>query len=212
MIMTGSQGVHMNKHYEVKKFNKDEIIFKEGSKGAEAFVIKSGFVEIQKNINGNDVLLAILGKGNIFGEMALMNNEVRTATAISSEDTELVVVGKKQYAALLDQSPKIISSIVTSLIERLDETSSRLSMTHKIEDPDLDEVIFDLDEKEDVVEEEIRESSDLAAEELIPGMYLAQDVKKSNAVIIKAGTRLTPSVIEKLRHWDIHSVSIVGHH
>lgn len=200
----------MSNHYEVKNFKKDKTIFEEGSKGAEAYVIRSGYVEIYKRINDNNVLLAILGKGNIFGEMALMNNEIRTATAISSEDTELVIINKRQYTALLDESPKIISSIVTSLIERLDETSSRLSMTHMIENPSYGEILLDLDEKETIDGDTADMRFELLAKELEPGMYLAKDVKKNNAVIIKAGTKLTKSVIEKLRHWDIHTVSVVS--
>jgi AraC-like DNA-binding protein len=78
------------------------IIFREGEQANELFVIKSGYVRIQV---GNKTM-ADLAPDTIFGEMALIDNEPRSATATALTDVELVPVSEKQFLFLVSQTPE----------------------------------------------------------------------------------------------------------
>src|SRR5258707_15777152 len=78
-----------------------EIIFKEGDEADQLFVIKSGQIEIQL---GNRTL-AELSANSIFGEMALIDDAPRSATAVAKTDVELVPISEKQFLFLVSQTP-----------------------------------------------------------------------------------------------------------
>src|SRR5258707_14829185 len=77
------------------------VIFREGEQADEFFVIKSGYVRIQV---GNRTM-ADLTADNIFGEMALIDSEPRSATAVAITDVELVPISEKQFLFLVSQTP-----------------------------------------------------------------------------------------------------------
>ena len=77
------------------------VIFREGEQADEFFVIKSGYVRIQV---GNRTM-ADLTADNIFGEMALIDSEPRSATAVAITDVELVPISEKQFLFLVGQTP-----------------------------------------------------------------------------------------------------------
>jgi CRP/FNR family transcriptional regulator, cyclic AMP receptor protein len=91
------------------------IIFRQGEDADELFVIKSGFVRIQL---GNR-MLAELRADDIFGEMALIDNEPRSATAIAVTDVELVPVSEKQFLFLVSQTPYFALKVMRVLAQRL---------------------------------------------------------------------------------------------
>lgn len=198
----------MNNVYEVRKFNKGRVIFREGSKGAEAYVVRSGTIDIHRTVDGQDILLAILGKGNIFGEMALLNDQIRTASAIASDNVELVVITKDQYAALLNNSPKIISSIVSSLIQRLDDTSSKLTTRRVYGHHEEEKIVIINDIEDEQLSNAKLSKSIVSIHDVIPGMVISEDIKISNSVMITAGTKLDKSLIKKIKEWDIDYVSV----
>ena len=76
------------------------VIFREGETADELFVIKSGYVRIQV---GNRTM-ADLTTDNIFGEMALIDSEPRSATAVAITDVELVPISEKQFLFLVSQT------------------------------------------------------------------------------------------------------------
>jgi len=82
-------------------FSSDTRIFTEGEKGSIAYVIESGLVEIFTNKNNQHELLGILTPGQLFGEMALIDDEPRTATAIAIKDTVLTVISREQLTERL---------------------------------------------------------------------------------------------------------------
>lgn len=77
------------------------VIFREGDEAKELFAIKSGQVRIQI---GNRTVTE-LAADNIFGEMALIDSEPRSATAVAVTDVELVPVSEKQFLFLVGQTP-----------------------------------------------------------------------------------------------------------
>ena len=66
----------------INEFDVDDVIFEEGSTGRELFVVLDGMVEIAKLDGGSKTVIVTLGKGEFFGEMAVIDGSSRSATAI----------------------------------------------------------------------------------------------------------------------------------
>ena len=88
------------------QFEKDMVIFREGSKGDQAFFIAAGGVKIlKKSDSGADKLLDILKSGVIFGEMALLFSEPRSATVTAQEETEVFCLASEDFRRIVSLSP-----------------------------------------------------------------------------------------------------------
>jgi CRP-like cAMP-binding protein len=99
----------------VRAFKQGEVIFREGDPAKELFVIKSGQVEIT---SGNR-LLATLTENGIFGEMALIDKEPRSATVTAATDVEIVPVDERQFMFLVSQTPFFALKVMRVLAGRL---------------------------------------------------------------------------------------------
>ncbi len=102
-----------------RKFTNDTILFSEHEPGDELFIIQSGKVKITKIVNNNEVLIAILGPGEIFGEMALLENKPRSASAIAYGDMTAMVVNKTNFQAMVTQQPQMGTKLITILSDRV---------------------------------------------------------------------------------------------
>ena len=111
-ILTGN-------NIEALPFKAGSIIFREGDEARDLFVIKSGEVRIQI---GNRTITE-LGPDSIFGEMALIDNEPRSATAVAVTDVELVPVSEKQFLFLVSQTPYFALRVMRVLAQRLRVTN-----------------------------------------------------------------------------------------
>jgi CRP/FNR family transcriptional regulator, cyclic AMP receptor protein len=100
-------------------FKAGSVIFREGDEARDLFVIKSGQVRIQI---GNRTITE-LGPDSIFGEMALIDNEPRSATATAVTDVELVPVSEKQFLFLVSQTPYFALKVMRVLAKRLRATN-----------------------------------------------------------------------------------------
>jgi CRP/FNR family transcriptional regulator, cyclic AMP receptor protein len=96
-----------------------EVIFKEGDEADQLFAIKSGEVAIQL---GNRTL-AELPANSIFGEMALIDDAPRSATAVAKTDVELVAISEKQFLFLVSQTPFFALKVMRVLARRLRATN-----------------------------------------------------------------------------------------
>ena len=103
-----------------------EKIFTAGSYGDEMYIIHSGKVEISLMTDHGKQILAIVGKGGIFGEMALLSDTPRTATAVAIEPTTLLPFSREAMVARIESNPAFALSLITALSERLMNTTSRL--------------------------------------------------------------------------------------
>jgi CRP/FNR family transcriptional regulator, cyclic AMP receptor protein len=104
---------------ETRLFKAGTIIFHQGDAANEMFVIKSGTVRIQL---GNRTL-AELPADSIFGEMALIDSEPRSASAIAITDVELVPVTEKRFLFMVGQTPYFALKVMRVLAQRLRATS-----------------------------------------------------------------------------------------
>jgi len=95
-----------------------EIIFKEESEGEHMFIIESGEVEILKNIgDGKVIVLAVLDEGQYFGEMAVIDQAVRSATARALKDCTLRTISSHVLFDPQRSSPIIANKILKALLE-----------------------------------------------------------------------------------------------
>jgi CRP-like cAMP-binding protein len=86
--------------------------------GNELYIIQSGQVKISKMIDNNEVLLAVLKEGDIFGEMALLENKPRSASAISYGDTDIMAVNKENFKNMISSQPQLVAKLISLLAER----------------------------------------------------------------------------------------------
>lgn len=99
-----------------KIFPTGTVIFHEGDRGNEAYVVESGRVTVFKTVKGQRVTIGEIGAGGIFGEMALIDDQPRMASAVAEDHTAVVVIGKDRLTEQLEQAPRGVRVIVGALL------------------------------------------------------------------------------------------------
>lgn len=100
-----------NVPWEAKKFHKDETIVVEGSQGMEVFFIKSGTIHILASITlaneqQKDKGIAKLSANEFFGELAIFDNNTRSATAVAASDCEIIVIDGSALLTFMNSNPE----------------------------------------------------------------------------------------------------------
>ena len=98
---------------------KDTLIMRQGEEGNSAYLIQSGSVEVYTEHEGKKIVLATLGLGEIFGEMALIFDESRTASVVTLEDCNLIVITRQSFQQKLKKTDPTIKAIVQMLTQRI---------------------------------------------------------------------------------------------
>ena len=109
-----------------KRFAAGTVLFREGDKGEEMFILQSGKVKISKKIRGVEKTLATLEKGEFFGEMAILNDKPRSATAETVEDCDMLVIDRKTFETLIRSNVEIAIRFIKRLADRLRETNDQM--------------------------------------------------------------------------------------
>ena len=102
------------------------VLFHEGDRGAEMFVIRSGRVNIWKRIAESEITLAVLGPGEFFGEMALLEGLPRSASATVAEDSLLIEVEQAAFETLVRSRGEIAVRLMRRLSARLREADRQI--------------------------------------------------------------------------------------
>lgn len=105
----------------------EQIIIEEGKPGNALYIIQSGSVKVANYLqpSGEEVLLSHLGRGDYFGEMALISDEPRSATVIALEKSELLKLGKQDFEELLIAEPRLYKTLGLILAERLKQSNKK---------------------------------------------------------------------------------------
>ena len=111
----------------LRNYPKDTMIFSECQSGQDMFIIQSGQVKISKVVDDNEVILAVLQKGDFFGEMALLENKPRSASAIAHEDCVLMAGNRKNFDQMVATQAQLITRLTITLAERLWSMSRQLT-------------------------------------------------------------------------------------
>ena len=115
-----------NREFETVRFEKNQVVFLEGSTADEAYLLKKGRIQISVEVAGRKVALTTLTENTVFGEMALVLKEhKRTATATAVEDSELVKIPKSVFDKYVNASPKLISTCLFTIAGRLQSTTRK---------------------------------------------------------------------------------------
>ncbi len=108
-----------------KNYKKGDVILMEEESGSALFVIIKGEVKVVRvGDDGREVILSILGPSDIFGEMALLDGETRSASVVALEQAELFMIHRKDFLGLLHEYPSIAISLLRHLTQRLRRADS----------------------------------------------------------------------------------------
>jgi CRP-like cAMP-binding protein len=99
-----------------KRFKAGTMIFREGDTGDEAYVVETGRVLILKEVNGKPMVLGEIAQHGIFGEMALIDDHPRMASAQTAEDTVCMVIPKAALKAQINRTPDLVILVVETLL------------------------------------------------------------------------------------------------
>lgn len=105
---------------------KGTVLFREDEAGREMFVLQSGRVQLSKTVRGEDQVIAELGPGEFFGEMSILNEKPRNATATVIEDAQLLALDPKTFEAMIKANTEIAVRMIKKLARRLDESNERI--------------------------------------------------------------------------------------
>ena len=108
------------------QYAEDDLIFEEGSLGTEMYIVQQGKVAIMKSFKGRDQQLALLGQGDFFGEMSVLEDLPRTATARAASECRLLEINGSTFDQMLRKNPEIAVRMMRKLSRRLRETDMRL--------------------------------------------------------------------------------------
>ena len=113
----------------LRSYRKSEVIFQEGSTGNEMYLIHSGKVLLSvRQGKAKEAKLAILNPGDLFGEMALVDDCCRSATASALEDnTRLIALDKAKFLYIVQQQPQFALSVMHTLCQRLRDLNTKVS-------------------------------------------------------------------------------------
>src|SRR5678809_1417939 len=111
-----------------RRYPKDTVVFFENEEGDFFFMILEGRIKVTiLGDDGREVILSVLGRGDFFGEMALLDNEPRSATAIAVEDTELLSLHRNDFQSVLSDNRSIMSALIKILAARLRRANHQIS-------------------------------------------------------------------------------------
>jgi CRP/FNR family transcriptional regulator, cyclic AMP receptor protein len=103
-----------------KSFKKDSVVMFEHETGSALFVIVEGKVKISRvSDDGREVILTILNDSDFFGEMAILDGLARSANVTAMEDSEIYIIQRNDFIALLQEHPEISISLLNELTQRL---------------------------------------------------------------------------------------------
>src|SRR5574342_1343961 len=109
-----------------REFPRGTVLFREGDPGREMFVIQAGRVDISKRVGGSEKILSTLGQGEFFGEMSILNNAPRSATATCADDSKLLVIDPKTFEAMVRGNAEIALRMIKKLAARLQEADHQI--------------------------------------------------------------------------------------
>jgi CRP/FNR family transcriptional regulator len=110
----------------VRTFKTGVLLFREDDRSRELYIIQSGRVRIFRTIGRREVELAVLGKGAVLGEMALIDGKPRSASAAACEDSSVVMIDTDTFAKRVSGVPSWYMSMIRTTSEKIRKANSRL--------------------------------------------------------------------------------------
>ncbi len=119
--------ITMSEKMVTRSYNKGQIILLEEAMGETFFVIANGSVKITRlSDDGREVILAMLGEGDFFGEMSLLDGEGRSANVVALDDAKVFTLSRNDFLDILQKFPKIAISLLEELARRLRKSDQQI--------------------------------------------------------------------------------------
>ena len=109
------------------KIQAGEAIFDEGDFGDRAYIVEDGIVEISRKVGGEKMTLGTVEKNGIFGEMALIDESNRIASAVAAIDTILIPVPKVAVQSILANADPLLRKLVSVLVSNARSLSDHIA-------------------------------------------------------------------------------------
>lgn len=133
--MTESELAEILKYAKEVSYPKGATIFEEDDRGDNFYLIQSGKVEISKmSYSGTERMLAVLAAGDFFGEMAILDEELRSASVEALEDTTVIVIGRDGVETAVRKNPKVLLQMSLILVKRLRRSGELISQMEKVQE------------------------------------------------------------------------------
>ncbi|MBT3358992.1 MAG: Crp/Fnr family transcriptional regulator [Rhodospirillales bacterium] len=119
--------VRLGKFAKTRRFGPKEPVFMKGDPASGMMAVLAGRVRISSfSSEGREVVLNVIGPGEVFGEIALIDGGERTANAVAMESTELMVLERRDFLPFLERNPELCIKLLMVMCHRLRRTSEQL--------------------------------------------------------------------------------------
>lgn len=112
---------------DAQAYRAQERLFEQGDEGDAAYIVLEGEVDVLVPVNGGEHSVAVLGKGEIFGELAVICDQTRSSAIAARCDLEVLRLGRDEVVNLMREFPDISLEMVRILGQRLERTTQELS-------------------------------------------------------------------------------------
>lgn len=110
-----------------RNFPKGRVIVTEGEPSQSLYILLSGRAKVQRSdTDGKEVILAVLGPGECFGEMSLIDDSPRSASVITTESADFMSINKDSFKSMMLSSPEMSMRIMIGLVRRLREADKKI--------------------------------------------------------------------------------------
>jgi CRP/FNR family transcriptional regulator, cyclic AMP receptor protein len=107
---------HLSTLLRSRRYAKGEVIFHQGDVGTALYILRKGQVNIRlSSDDGKEVILALLDRGDVFGELALLDDEPRSTDAVAREEVDLLSLQREDFRKFLDARPQVAMRLLSAL-------------------------------------------------------------------------------------------------
>ena len=104
------------------------VLFREGDVGKDMYVLQAGRVQLTRRIKNEEKIVAVLMPGEFFGEMSIVNNRPRSATATVIEDAKMLVIDSRTFEAMIRGNAEIAVRLIKKLSTRLEQANQQIEI------------------------------------------------------------------------------------
>ena len=104
------------------------VLFREGDEGKDMYVLQAGRVQLTRRIKNEEKIVAVLLPGEFFGEMSIVNNRPRSATATVIEDAKMLVIDSRTFEAMIRGNAEIAVRLIKKLSTRLEQANQQIEI------------------------------------------------------------------------------------
>ncbi len=126
-LLTASQAESVAEAVVKRRFKRGEIVVEQGSKSNTLFIILTGRVRVvTSDKRGREVILATLQPGDYIGEMSLIDNEAHSATVRAEVQTDMLCLGRAEFARCLPENSSMAYAVMKGLVQRLRQADRKI--------------------------------------------------------------------------------------